>query len=104
MRIKIIFVSHDFHYLEPTSEEEEEGQSGNTQDEQYDTKEGEDYDNSKESKNGTTDASETSSEQPRGLGMCNCIDFVYIYCKLIKISLQVYWAIERDFKCDGQEH
>lgn len=41
------------------------------QDEQYDTKEGDDYDNSKESKNGTTDAGETSSEQPRGLGMLN---------------------------------
>ncbi len=64
----------DFHSLslslDPTSEEEVDGQSnGNPQEEQNDAKEGDDYENSKESKNGTTDAAETSSEQPRGLGM-----------------------------------
>ncbi|KAJ6644379.1 hypothetical protein Bhyg_09348, partial [Pseudolycoriella hygida] len=54
---------------EPTSEEEIDAQNGNSQDEQYDTKEGEDYENSKESKNAATEVAETSSEQPRGLGL-----------------------------------
>lgn len=55
--------------LEPTSEEEVDGQSGNAQDEQNDAKEVDDYEYSKETKNGTTDVVETSSEPPRGLGM-----------------------------------
>lgn len=81
-----------FLSLEPTSEEEVDGQSGNPQDEQYDAKEGgDDYDNSKESKNGTTDVAETSSEPPRGLGMFSRMRFVLPLCNLMFfLLLQVY--------------
>lgn len=91
--------------IEPTSEEEE--QNGNGQDEQYDAKEGDDYDNSKESKKDeTTDVAETSSEPPRGLGMFYHFIFQTLYAILHNFVcfLQVCWVIEEDSKCEGLEH